>query len=116
MHEHVIAREYLSPGRFVDSASPQIVAFARAASAGAKDAADAVLRLYGAVRDDILYDAYVDWTDPEVFRASAVLAKKRGFCVGKACLLAAAARAAPGLGKGRELSPRHSRGGRSSVG
>jgi transglutaminase-like putative cysteine protease len=92
MHEHVIAREYLSPGRFVDSASPQIVAFARAASAGAKDAADAVLRLYGAVRDDILYDAYVDWTDPEVFRASAVLAKKRGFCVGKACLLAAAAR------------------------
>ncbi len=44
------------------------------------------------MRDEILYDAYVDWTDPNVFRASAVLAAKRGFCVGKACLLAACAR------------------------
>src|SRR5262249_17593293 len=33
-----------------------------------------------------------DWTDPNVFRASAVLNAKRGFCVGKASLLAASAR------------------------
>src|ERR1700731_1307276 len=92
MHEHMIGQEYLAPGRFVDSASPRVVEFARAATAGVDDATDAVLRLYSAVRDEILYDAYIDWTDPEVFRASAVLAKKRGFCVGKACLLAACAR------------------------
>ena len=92
MQEIMIGQEYRAPGRFVDSDSPQLTAFARAASAGGKDATDAVLRLYRAVRDEILYDAYVDWTDPNVFRASAVLAAKRGFCVGKACLLAACAR------------------------
>jgi len=92
MQEIMIGQEYRAPGRFVDSDSPQLTAFARAASAGANDATDAVLRLYCAVRDEILYDAYVDWTDPNVFRASAVLAAKRGFCVGKACLLAACAR------------------------
>lgn len=88
----MIEQQYLAPDRFVDSNSPQVIAFARAASAGATDAAAAMLRLYSAVRDGILYDAYVDWTDPNVFRASAVLAAKRGFCVGKACLLAASAR------------------------
>src|SRR5260370_36898323 len=93
MQEIMIGQEYRATGRFVDRDSPQLTAFARAASAGANDATDAVLRLYCAVRDEILYDAYVDWTDPNVFRASAVLAAKRGFCVGKACLLAACARA-----------------------
>jgi transglutaminase-like putative cysteine protease len=92
VQETMIGQEYLAPGRFVDSDAPQVIEFARAASAGAKDAADAVLQLYSAVRDQMLYDAYVDWTDPNVFRASAVLAAKRGFCVGKACLLAASAR------------------------
>jgi transglutaminase-like putative cysteine protease len=85
--------EYRAAGRFVDSESPRVVEFARAASAGAQDTTGAVLRLYSAVRDEILYDPYVDWTDPNVFRASAVLSEKRGFCVGKACLLAACARA-----------------------
>src|SRR5438477_11876910 len=88
----MIGQEYLAPGRFVDSDSPRVIAFARAAGTAAKDATDAVLRLYSAVRDDVLYDAYVDWSDPNIFRASAVLAEKRGFCVGKACLLAACAR------------------------
>jgi transglutaminase-like putative cysteine protease len=88
----MIGQEYLAPGRFVDSDAASVIEFARAAAAGAKNATDAVLRLYSAVRDGILYDAYVDWTDPDIFRAGAVLAQKRGFCVGKACLLAASAR------------------------
>ncbi len=92
MQETMIGQEYRAPGRFVDSNSPQVIAFAGAASAGATEATDAMLRLYSAVRDEILYDAYVDWTDPNAFRASSVLAAKRGFCVGKACLLAASAR------------------------
>ncbi len=92
MQETMIGQEYRAPGRFVDSNSPQVIAFAGAASAGATEATDAMLRLYSAVRDEILYDAYVDWTDPNAFRASSVLAAKRGFCVGKACLLAACAR------------------------
>jgi transglutaminase-like putative cysteine protease len=53
---------------------------------------EAVVRLYEAVRDSVVYDPYVDLTDPANYRASTVLAKGRGFCVGKAALLAAAAR------------------------
>ena len=37
----MIGQEYLAPGRFVDSDAPQVIEFARAASAGAKGAADA---------------------------------------------------------------------------
>jgi transglutaminase-like putative cysteine protease len=46
------------------------------------------------VRDRVLYDPYVDITNPRCYRASDVLALGRAYCVGKACLLAAAARAA----------------------
>src|ERR1700753_3219680 len=85
--------QYLSSTRFIDSESPDVVAFARDASAGATGDLDKVQRLYGAVRDGIAYDPYVDFTDPANFRASGVLAARRGFCVGKAALLAACCRA-----------------------
>jgi transglutaminase-like putative cysteine protease len=85
--------QFLAAGIFVDSDAPAIVAFAQRAAAGAADPRDAVLRLYVAVRDGIAYDAYLDFADPAHFRASSVLAAGRGFCVGKAALLAAAARA-----------------------
>jgi transglutaminase-like putative cysteine protease len=83
---------YLVPGDFIDSGAPEVVAFARTATAGAESRLDAVLKLYGAVRDRILYDAYIDFGDPASFRASAVIAAGRGFCVGKASALAACAR------------------------
>jgi transglutaminase-like putative cysteine protease len=51
------------------------------------------VRLYNAVRDDILYDPYRPYRDLDTYRASTVLAAGRGYCVGKAALLAAAARA-----------------------
>ncbi len=86
-------QDLLSPGRFIDSDAPEIAAFANAATAGLKDEKDKVLRLYGAVRDGIAYDPYVDFSDPSNFRASSVLASGRGFCIGKAALLAAAVRA-----------------------
>ncbi len=83
---------YLAPGRFVDSDHPAVTAFA-AATAGDAAPRDAAVRLYYAVRDDILYDPYRPFDEPATYRASAVLAEKRGYCVGKAALLAAAARA-----------------------
>ena len=49
--------------------------------------------LYRAVRDEIHYDPYVDYTDPETYRASSVLAKGHGYCVGKASLYVALCRA-----------------------
>jgi transglutaminase-like putative cysteine protease len=85
--------QYLSPGRFIDSAAPEVAAFARDAIAGASGDLDTVQRLYGAVRDGITYDPYVNFADPVNYRASGVLAARRGFCVGKAALLAACCRA-----------------------
>ena len=45
------------------------------------------------MRDEIRYDPYIDYTDPETYRASSVLAKGHGYCVGKASLYVALCRA-----------------------
>jgi transglutaminase-like putative cysteine protease len=80
-------------GEFIDSDAPRVVAFAQAATVDARGKLDKVLRLYRAVRDGIVYDPYVDCADAENYRASGVLAAGRAFCIGKAALLAATARA-----------------------
>jgi len=83
----------LAPGRFIDSDSLAVTAFAQGQTAEAGSELDRVLRLYHAVRDGIAYDPYVDMSDPANFRASSVLKAERGFCIGKAALLAACCRA-----------------------
>ena len=80
-------------GRYLDSDAPDLIHFAHAATADATVELDKILALFHAVRDGIVYDPYVDMSDPANFRASAVLKAGRGFCVGKAALLAASARA-----------------------
>src|ERR1700675_4508551 len=85
--------DLLAAGQFIDSNAPRVTAFAQAATADATGELDKVLRLYRAVRDGIVYDPYIDCSDPENYRASGVLAAGRAFCVGKAALLAATARA-----------------------
>ncbi len=84
--------QYLAPGRFIDSDAPSVIAYAKQHTAGAKDQRDAALRLYGAVRDGIIYDPYVDLAALSNYRASGVLAAGRAFCIGKAAVLAACAR------------------------
>jgi len=83
---------FLASGVFVDSGSPQVIAFAKRAVADTSDSRPAILRLYTVVRDTIIYDPYVNFADPAHFRASGVLAAGRGFCIGKSALLAASAR------------------------
>ena len=83
----------LGPAEYVDSSASNIVAFARKVCEGATDDITRAVRLYYAVRDGIVYTPYVDFKSPETFRASACLARGSGFCVAKAALLAAAARA-----------------------
>ncbi len=85
--------EYLSPGRYIDSTHPAIREFSGKNSSGSSERERAV-SLYYAVRDKIRYNPFLDFTSREVFRASAVLEAGQGFCVGKASLLAACARAA----------------------
>jgi transglutaminase-like putative cysteine protease len=86
--------QYLTAGVFIDSDSPQVIAFAKQVTAGARDQCEAALRLYTAIRDGITYDPYVDLANPANYRASSVLAAGRAFCIGKSALLAASARAA----------------------
>jgi len=78
---------------FVDSDAPTIIAFARAAAEGHADPRERAVAIYYAVRDRVTYTPYCDFRSPDTYRASGVLAKGAGFCVGKAALLAAAARA-----------------------
>lgn len=85
---------YLSPTFYLDSDDPGIRAFAAAAVGDATDPTDKAVRLYYAVRDQIVYDPYSIEMKPEAFRASDCLAKGRGFCIFKAGLLAAVGRAA----------------------
>ena len=84
---------YLLPGRFVDSHNPAVIGFARDAARGASGQTEAAIRLYYRVRDAIRYDPYGIHLDPDAFRASRCLARGTGFCITKAALLAASARA-----------------------
>jgi transglutaminase-like putative cysteine protease len=85
--------EYRSPARYIDSGHAAVVAFSKNHSQGASEREKAVA-LYYAVRDKIRYNPFLDFTQRAVFQASAVLEAGQGFCVGKASLLAACARAA----------------------
>jgi transglutaminase-like putative cysteine protease len=61
-------------GRFIDSAAPNVVAFARETVRSARDDRERIILLYNRIRDGILYDPYVDFFDPTNYRASSVLA------------------------------------------
>ena len=85
--------EYLQSTRFLDSDSDTVRRFAqRAAGTEASDIGRAV-KLFYAVRDGIRYDPYSIRLVPEIYVASQVLAAKSAYCIPKAILLAAAARA-----------------------
>jgi transglutaminase-like putative cysteine protease len=85
--------EYLAPTYFLDFGSEAVRAFAADTVAGAQDDGERAVRLYYAVRDAIRYDPYRMGIRPEAYRASSVLREKAAYCIPKANLLAAAARA-----------------------
>ena len=84
--------EFLRPGRYIDSDHPAVISFSRKNAIG-KDHLARAVALYYAVRDGIRYNPFVDFSREQTFQASACLAAGEGFCVGKAALLAAGARA-----------------------
>ncbi len=84
---------YLAPTEYIESDHPELVAFARRASAGETTDRERAVRLYYAVRDGFRYDPWAFSLEPKIFRASTTLASGSGFCIPKAILLAAAARA-----------------------
>jgi transglutaminase-like putative cysteine protease len=88
-----VVEDYLAASRFVDSDHPAVVAFARAAVEGHDESMDRALALYLAVRDGVHYDPYYVGREAHYYRASDCILSGRGFCIGKAALLAAGARA-----------------------
>ena len=82
----------LSPTPILDSAHPDVQAFAESRSAGAESVRERAVKLYYAVRDEVRYDPYDAAVDAEGLRASTTLERRRGWCVSKAVLLAASCR------------------------
>ena len=85
--------EYLKPTGFLDFDTPSVGEFAEKTTEAAKTDVEKAVMLYYAVRDSIRYDPYRVKLDRETYRASDLLAARAGFCLPKANLLAASARA-----------------------
>ena len=82
---------YLAPAEYIDSDHPAIVRLAKDVPAGASPAEKA--RRYYMLARETRYDPDLDYSDPDTYRASSVLAAGAGYCVGKAALFAALCRA-----------------------
>ena len=87
--------EYLKPGVFIDSDHPAVRAFTEKSLEGTGPTAiNRAVTLYYAVRDGLRYDPYSMSMDEGNFVASNIAKRKSAFCIPKAILLTACARAA----------------------
>jgi len=87
---------HLSPSRYINCDHPAVQDFARNAVRGLPPAAtdkERAVALYYKVRDAFRYDPYSVKAVPEGYQASTVIAEGSAYCIPKAILLAAAARA-----------------------
>ena len=86
-------QEYLQPTEFLDFDRESVREFAENHARGAKTETEKAVALYYAVRDGFQYNPYIIDLRREGLRASDLLIRDRGYCVEKAVLLAASARA-----------------------
>lgn len=84
---------YLQPTDTIDCTEETIRAKARELTRGCDSPREKALALFRFVRDDISYNLYMISVFKEDFTASRILAWGKGYCVQKAVLLAALARA-----------------------
>jgi len=84
---------YLEPTSTFDIKSESLKNKARELTQGQENATGKAKALFYFVRDGISYNLYVPKHMPEHFRASNTLARGKGYCVQKAVLLVALARA-----------------------
>ena len=85
--------EYLQPTEFLNFDAPIVQEFAEKHSFEAKTETEKAIKLYYAVRDGFQYNPYLLDLSREGLTASNLAARNRGYCVEKAVLLAASARA-----------------------
>lgn len=88
-----IGPEYMQPTEFFDFDVEAVRDFAFASVRDAASAREKAVRLFYAVRDAIRYDPYSISMDRDTYKASHVLRTRAGFCLPKANLLIACARA-----------------------
>lgn len=89
-----VGPEYLAHTTYFDCTAPVVERFAQAAIAGETSETGRAVKLFYAVRDGWRYDPFKLRLDPAGYVASAVHAAGYGYCIPKAILLVAAARAA----------------------
>lgn len=85
--------KYLKATYFIDCDHLRVIEFAAQNVSEGQTNIEKAVSLYYAVRDGIRYDPYSMVPDRKSMKASYVLEKGRGYCVSKAVLLAACARA-----------------------
>jgi transglutaminase-like putative cysteine protease len=85
--------EFLASTRFLDSDSEAVRAFAQTVTAGETTPAGRAIKLFYAVRDRWRYDPFSMRSTPDAYIASHVLQATAAYCIPKAILFAAAARA-----------------------
>ena len=85
--------EYLEPTRFLDWDAPVVLEFAARAVEGTSGEVERAVRLFYAVRDGWRYDPFSMTLDPADYVASRIVTSRAAYCIPKAILLAAAARA-----------------------
>ena len=84
----------LKPGIIINSDHPDVVKYAnQIVGASELTEREKAVKLYLSVRDDIRYNPYLPFYRPEHYLSSNVIKKKIGFCIPKAGLLCAVARA-----------------------
>ena len=87
-------QNYLIPTYFIDSEASEVIAFARSFAGDKETSLEKGIALFYAVRDKIRYDPYrIDLEKRESFKASVIISRGYGYCVAKAIVLAAVARA-----------------------
>ncbi len=86
-------QEYLQPTEFLDFDQKSVREFAEKNTVGAKSETEKAIALYYAVRDGFQYNPYLLDLRRTGLTASDLLTRNHGYCVEKAVLLAASARA-----------------------
>lgn len=85
---------YLQPAEYINSDSEEVIQFTKKIIGNTTAPIEKAVKIYYAVRDGFNYNPYDLDLSPEAMKASSLLKRNYGYCVEKACLLAACARVA----------------------
>lgn len=85
--------QYLQETQYFNFNHPLVQEYTKAVVGQETDSVKQAIAIYYAVRDDVLYNPYTFSVDPKSFAASECLAAQQAYCIPKAVLMGAMARA-----------------------